>query len=236
MRQFTQRELLSEGFWDGFKSVAKRAGNVGKFVGKKALPKTAAAIENVVDYGKGLKNAASSVQQLASKQLKGMGYSMMDKTWKPHGSNFVVLAKPMSEYEEVPETDPATGQPVIDPATGQPATTIEIGEGKPVPFIVDKEGKVKPISGRGNSQARKNSSPAATTATPSLSGGATATPSLSGGTPPPIPSATPPPVPTGTPSAAPTGTPSPSPSPSPTPPRRTGRRTGGPPGGARRSP
>lgn len=81
MNHFTQKELLAEGFWNNFaKPLAKGA----LYVAKKAAPKTAAAISGVKEYGKGLKDALSSKEDLVKDALKKMGYEMVAGSLKPH--------------------------------------------------------------------------------------------------------------------------------------------------------
>lgn len=53
----TQKDLLSEGFWNNFKGVVKGVGAVAKEIGKTVLPQTAKAIDDTANYGKKLKHA-----------------------------------------------------------------------------------------------------------------------------------------------------------------------------------
>ena len=211
MRPFTQREMLSEGFWDNFKRVVKGAAYVGKHV----LPKTAAGINKVKEYGQGLATAVSSKEALVKKELERQGYTMVPGTLKQHegGKNFIVFAKPVSEADE--KTKPvldANGQPVLDPKTGEPQTEpvldtkgnpeYNIKAGKAKPFIVDEKNNVKEITGskQNQGQQRGNQGQGGQQGNQGNQGNQGGNPPQQnqGGTPPPLPTqqgGTPPPLP-----------------------------------------
>lgn len=59
MKIYTQKELLSEGFWQGVGTFAKRAGNIAKYAAKTALPATTKAVTDT-------KNTINNVRTLAT--------------------------------------------------------------------------------------------------------------------------------------------------------------------------
>jgi hypothetical protein len=59
MKKYSQKELLSEGFWQGVGTFAKRAGNIAKYAAKTALPNTTKLVTDVRDKYRDVKTLAT---------------------------------------------------------------------------------------------------------------------------------------------------------------------------------
>lgn len=146
MRQLSQRELLDEGFWDGFKKVAGGIGRAAKTAGKVAaagttaagrlvdiaLPEVTKPIKGAVSAFRDVKNAAKSAWDVLKpkmdkirESLKDQGF-ILDETQEPQkaGNSMIVWANEIIGY------DKATQQFKTNP-------------NKTVTFMVDSEGNAK---------------------------------------------------------------------------------------------
>lgn len=176
MKQFTQRELLAEGFWDGFKKVAKGAGAAAVGAGRLidiALPEVTKPLKSAISTYRDVSNAVKSAWselkpfiEKVKKSLEEQGFQL-DETQDPYkaGNKFLVYAN------EIVGVDRTTGKFTVDPSK------------KSVMFMVDKDGTAKKapnISNKPNTPQPPSSStppPLPAPVTPSLSAAPSATPS-----------------------------------------------------------
>jgi len=225
MKPFTQKEMLEEGFWDGFKKVAGKVGNAAKTVGKGvgaaatglgravdiALPELTRPVKDVISGGRSVINATKqgwdlfkSKQEIVKKKLENLGY-VLDESQPPQqiGDNFMVFASEITGY------DKAKQQFIWDPNTT-------------IPFLVDKNNDVKKAPGNRKPPAAKGSAKkTAAKKTPAKKAAAMKTPATKTAT---KRASSRPPI-----TSAPASSPAPAPTPPASTPRRTGVSRGGPP-------
>ena len=83
MRKFTQRELLSEGFWDSFKGAAKGAMQVGKEIANVVAPEITEPYKKLVNWKQGATdriNAAANPEKALDKFLNDYSFHRLPNT------------------------------------------------------------------------------------------------------------------------------------------------------------
>jgi hypothetical protein len=78
MSKISQREILSEGFWDSFSSVARRVGETGKAIGNVVAPEIADPIKKGHEWlkttKKNVKRAGMTRDEIVKEQIIESGF------------------------------------------------------------------------------------------------------------------------------------------------------------------
>lgn len=131
MKIYTQKELLSEGFWQGVGTFAKRAGNIAKYAAKTALPATTKALTDT-------KNTFNNVRTLAT------GGTIVDKSDQTVTPEITQSIKQGLLRRNIQLSYKPIVYQIYDQASGKHIykATVFAGGGNEVAYYVDKDGVI----------------------------------------------------------------------------------------------